>query len=133
MPGGTFGPERGDRRVLSAGQVDTGRRIGRVDPGDVSPTLGAPEGDPDGNPRQPRAERAVATPGREASEGDHERLLRGILGFMEVAQDAMARAHDGRTLAIDEVPERLAVAGQDGIDSGAFIGDLGADGWRGDW
>ncbi len=44
----------------------------------------------------------------------------------------MTGSQDGRTVAVDEEPERVPIAGQDGIDSGAFIGDLGADGWSGD-
>ena len=45
----------------------------------------------------------------------------------------MAGAQDGRTLALDEEPERVAIAGEDGIHCGAFIGDLGAADWTGDW
>ena len=127
-PRGPFGMERGDRRVLATGQIDAGRGIARVDPGDVSPALGTAERDPDGDPRQPRAERTVATPGGETPECDHECLLGGILGLVEIAQDAMAGSQDGRALALDEESERLTVAGQDGIDSGAFIGDL-RSGW----
>jgi hypothetical protein len=44
----------------------------------------------------------------------------------------MAGAQDGRTLALDQEPERVAITGEDGIHSGAFIGDLGAAGWSGD-
>ena len=60
------------------------------------------------------------------SERGHERLLGGILGFVEVAEDAVARSDDGRRLAVDEEPERVPIAGQDGVDCGALIDDLGA-------
>ncbi len=45
----------------------------------------------------------------------------------------MTGSQDGRTLAVDEDPERVPIAGEDGIHSGAFIGDLGADDRSGDW
>jgi hypothetical protein len=90
------------------------------------------ECDPNGDPGQPCAERAVAAPGSETPERDHERLLRRILGFVEVAQDPVTGSHEGRTLAFDEEPERFAVTGQHGIHSGAFIDDLVANGWTGD-
>jgi hypothetical protein len=44
---------------------------------------------------------------------------------VEVAEDAIAAANDGRRLAIDERPERIAVARQDSVDGGTFIEDLG--------
>jgi len=128
-----LGAQGREGRVLPARQVDPGGRIGRVDPGDVAPALGATKRDPDRDPGQPGTERAVAPPGSQAPEGGHEGLLRRILGFMEVTEDAVAGPLDRWTLAFDEEPERVAIAGQDGIDSGAFIGDLGADGWGGDW
>jgi hypothetical protein len=49
---------------------------------------------------------------------------------MEVAEDAMAGADDGGGFAIDENPERVAIAAQDSLDSGAFINDLGVGNWR---
>lgn len=132
-PDRTFGTERRDRGVRTTRQVDSGRRIGRIDPGDIPPALGAAERDSDGDPGHPRPERAFATPGGQASKGGHEGLLRGVLGLVEVAEHAMARSQDGGTLALDEEPERVPVAAQDSIDSGALIGDLGRDGWGGAW
>ncbi|HEX7949090.1 MAG TPA: hypothetical protein VF494_01980 [Candidatus Limnocylindrales bacterium] len=52
---------------------------------------------------------------------------------MDIAQDAVAGSDHGVAVALDEESERVPIAGQDGIDSGAFIGDLGADGRSGDW
>jgi hypothetical protein len=52
---------------------------------------------------------------------------------VEIAEDAMACSQDGGTVALHEEPERIAIAGKDGIDDGAFIGDLGAYGRSGDW
>ncbi|HEX2754895.1 MAG TPA: hypothetical protein VHM48_05500 [Candidatus Limnocylindrales bacterium] len=48
---------------------------------------------------------------------------------MDVAEDAMTGADDRGRFTIDEGSERVAVAGQDGVDSGAFIDDLGIVGW----
>lgn len=129
---GALDPERGDGRVRSAGQVDTGLRAGRVDPGDVPTTLDAPQRDADGDPGQPGTERPLAAPGRQAPKRDHERLLGCVLGLVEVTEDPMTGSQDRLTLVFDEEPERIAVTGQDGIDSGAIIGDLGADERRSD-
>ena len=52
---------------------------------------------------------------------------------MEIAEDSVAGAQDRRTLAFDEYPERFPIAGQDRIDSGAFIDDLGVSAWSGAW
>jgi hypothetical protein len=51
---------------------------------------------------------------------------------MEIAEHSVTGPQDGRTVALDEEPEGVAIAGEDGIDSGAFIGDLGANGRAGD-
>jgi hypothetical protein len=53
-----------------------------------------------------------------------------ILGLVEIAEDAVAGADDGGRFVLDEESERVPIAGQDGFDSGAFIDDLGVDGWR---
>ncbi|HEY8632274.1 MAG TPA: hypothetical protein VIL50_03900, partial [Candidatus Limnocylindrales bacterium] len=70
-----------------------------------------------------------AAPTGEAPEGGHECLLGGVLGLVEIAEDAMARADDTSRFAVDEDPERVTIAGQDSLDSGAFIGDLGVVSW----
>jgi hypothetical protein len=44
---------------------------------------------------------------------------------VKVAEDTMAGADDRGRFLLDEVPERVPIAGQDSLDSGAFIGDLG--------
>jgi hypothetical protein len=123
-------PQRGDRGIETAGQVDAGRWIARVDPGDIAPALRTPERDADSDPRQPGPEWPVSAPAREASEGGHERLLGGVLGLVEIAENAVAGADDGGRLVLDEDPERVSIASQDGIDSGAFIDDLWVDDWR---
>jgi hypothetical protein len=130
-PGCVLGPQGRDRRVRPARQVDARRRIHWVDPGHIAPALGAAERDPDGDPGEPGSERTVTTPGGQAPEGGHEGLLGSILGFMEIAKDAMAGSQDRRTFAFDQEPERVAIACQDSIDSGAFIADLGAGSWSG--
>jgi hypothetical protein len=40
---------------------------------------------------------------------------------VEVAEDAVARANDRDRLALDEHAERVAIAGEDGLDDRAFI------------
>jgi hypothetical protein len=127
-PGGALGPQRGDRGIRAARQVDAGSRLVRIDPGHVAPGLGPTERDPDGDPRQPRPERTVAAPAGEAPEGGHERFLSCVLGLMKVPDDAVAGADDGSRFPLDEDPERVPVTGQDGLDSGAFIEDLGLRG-----
>ena len=127
--GGALGSEGADRRILPAGQIDAGGRVGWVDPRDVVTTLRPAKGDPNRDPGDPRAERTVAAPTGEAPEGGHEGLLGGVLGLMEIAEDAMARADDTSRFAVDEDPERVPIAGQDSLDSGAFIGDLGVVSW----
>ena len=42
----------------------------------------------------------------------------------------MAGANDGGRFVLDEDPERVPIAGQNSLDSGAFIDDLGGDVWR---
>jgi hypothetical protein len=49
---------------------------------------------------------------------------------MEIAEHAVAGADDSGRFVLDEESERVPIAGQDGLDSGAFIDDLGVDGWR---
>jgi hypothetical protein len=121
---GSLRSERRDRGIRASRPVDPGRRIGRIDPGHIPPTLRPPKGDADGDPRQPRPERSIGPPAGEALERGHECLLSGILGFVEVAEDAVAGADDGRGLTLDEDPERVPVSGEDGLDCGAFIDDL---------
>jgi hypothetical protein len=126
---GAFGTQRADRRVRATGHVDSGGRIGRVDPAHLAATLRSTNGDPDRDARDPGAEGSLAAPAGEAAEGSHERLLRGILGLVEIPEDAVAGADDRGRFAIDEEPERIAIASQDSLDSGAFIDDLGVGNW----
>jgi hypothetical protein len=127
--GGALGTERADRWILPAGQIDTRDGVGWVDPCDVVTTLRPAKGNPHGDPGDPGAERPVAAPTGEAPEGGHECLLGGIFGLMEIAEDAMAGSDDSGRFAVDEDPERIPIAGQDSLDSGAFIGDLGVGAW----
>jgi hypothetical protein len=127
-PGRALGSQRGDRGIRAARQVDTGSRLVRVDPGHGAPALSPTERDPDGDPRQPRPERIIAAPAGEAPEGGHERFLGCVLGLMKVPDDAVAGADDGSRFPLDEDPERVPVTGQDSLDSGAFIEDLGLGG-----
>lgn len=127
--GGALGSEGADRRILPAGQIDAGGRVGWVDPRDVVTTLRPAKGDPHRDPGDPGAERTVTAPAGQTPEGGHEGLLRGVLGLMEIAEDAMAGADDRGRFAVDEDPERVTIAGQDSLDSGAFIGDLGVVSW----
>lgn len=88
--------------------------------------------DPHGDPREPCPEGPVAAPAGEAPERGHERLLGCIFGLMDIPEDAMAGADDRRGFVLDEDSERVPIAGQDGLDNGAFIDDLGAGVWRGE-
>jgi hypothetical protein len=126
----TLGEKAGGRRIGSAFDVDPGRWVTRIDPRDVPTSLGATDRDPDGDPGQPSAERACLTPPREAPERDHERLLRGILGLVEVAEDPVTGADHGSRFLVDEKAERLPISREDGLDRGAFIDDRGLTGCR---
>jgi hypothetical protein len=128
-PGGTFGTQRADRRIRATGHVEAAGRIGGVDPVHLAATLRSTNGDPDGDTRDPRAERPLAAPAGKAAKGGHECLLRSILGLVEIPEDAVAGADDRGRFAIDEEPERIPIAGQDSLDSGAFIDDLGVGNW----
>jgi len=66
-------------------------------------------------------ERAVAPPAGERAVGGHERLLGGVLGLMQIAEDAMAGPDDRHRLAFDELPVGIPVACEDGIDDRALI------------
>ena len=94
-----------------------------------------PQRDANGDPRQPRAERPVATPARERAIRGHEGLLGDVLRLVQVAEDPMACAHDRSRLAVDQVTKRLPVAGEDGIDDRALravtVGPRGG-GWSND-
>ena len=128
--GGPFGAERGDSRIGTAGKVERPIRIGRIDPRHVSPLLGAAEGDPDGDPGQPRGKGTVRPPPGQAPERGHECLLGRILGFVDVAEDAVAGADDRGRVPIDEDAKGLAISGEDRIDRRAFIDDLDLIGWN---
>ena len=103
------------RRIATAGHA-AGRR---VEPADGAPLADLAQGDADRDAGQPRTERALAAPARERSVGGHERLLRGVLGLVEVAEDPMAGPDDRRRFALDQMPIGITVAGEDGVDDGA--------------
>jgi hypothetical protein len=113
--------KRDGRGIGTTGHV---RRsgIGRIQPGDAASTLRSADCDPDGNPGQPRTERAVLTPRAESAKRGHERFLRCILGLVKVTEDSVAGADDRLALAVDENPERIAIAGQDAGDDGSVVG-----------
>ncbi len=128
-PGGVLGPKGEDRRIRGSALAQPGGpglvRSGRVDPRDGPPTGGLPKRDPDGDPAEPRAERALSPPRAERSEGGHERLLRDVLSLVPVAEDPMTSADHERGFALDEAAKGFAIAGQDGRDHRAFIERLG--------
>jgi hypothetical protein len=49
---------------------------------------------------------------------------------MEIAEDAMTGADDRGRFAVDKESERVPITGQDSLDSGAFIDDIGVGNWR---
>jgi hypothetical protein len=49
---------------------------------------------------------------------------------MEIPEDAVAGADDRGGFVLDEDSERVPIAGQDSLDNGAFIDDLGGGVWR---
>jgi hypothetical protein len=49
---------------------------------------------------------------------------------MEIAEDTVAGADDRGRFLLDEDTERISIAGQDGIDGGPLIDDLGVACWR---
>jgi hypothetical protein len=51
---------------------------------------------------------------------------------VEIPEDAMAGPNDRRGFVLDEDSERVPIAGQDSLDNGAFIDDLGTGVWRGE-
>jgi hypothetical protein len=51
---------------------------------------------------------------------------------MEIPEDAVAGADDRGGFVLDEDSERVPIAGQDSLDNGAFIDDLGGGAWRGE-
>ena len=50
---------------------------------------------------------------------------------MEIPENPMAGADDRRGFVLDKDSERVPIAGQDSLDNGAFIDDLGVGVWRG--
>jgi hypothetical protein len=90
---------------------------------DECPTRSSPRGRfPDRDAHQPAPQGAIAPERGEPPVGDEEGVLRRVLGVDGIAEDPPADGEDGRRLALDELAERIAIAGQDGIDQGA-IGD----------
>ena len=128
-PSSTLCPQRGDRRVLATWQSNAGGGIARVDPRDIAPALRSAKCDPDGDPRQPGPERTIVPPAGQASERGHECLLGCVFGLMNIPEDAVAGANDGSRLVLHEDSERVPIAGQNSLDDGAFINDLGTDVW----
>ncbi len=125
--------ERGRERRLPdpLAAAGPGRVVGhgrRVDPGHGAPPAGAPDRDPRCDPGEPGAERAVAAPGPEGAIGGHEGLLRSVLGLVKVAQDPVAGADDAARLPLDEGPERIGVARQDGGDDTPCLRVVGRGG-----
>ena len=86
---------------------------------------GLSEGDPDPDPRQPRAERTVATPARERSVRRHERLLGRVLGLGVVAEDALTGPDERGRLTLDESTERLTVTGEHRLHDGTLVRTAG--------
>ena len=132
------GPLRANGDARRVRRCDRGRSTASVAAAAADPPVGssAPVGssqvterrwprlaqsDPDRDPGQPRAERAVAAPARERAVGGHERLLGGVLGLVQVAEDAVAGPDDRGRFALDEEAEGIAVAGEHGIDDRAVI------------
>jgi hypothetical protein len=48
---------------------------------------------------------------------------------VDIAQDPVAGANDGRGFTVHEKTEGVAIAGQDSIDRGAFIVSRADGGW----
>ena len=92
-----------------------------VAPRDGPSLAGLSQRDPDPDPRQPRTEWPLPSPARELPIRGHHGLLRGILGVGPIPEDPMARPNERDRFALDQAAEGLAVAGQDGVDDGAFV------------
>lgn len=92
-----------------------------VQPGHGLATTKLSDGDPDGDASQPCSERPVTTPGRQRAICSHERFLSSVLGFVQVTEDSMTGADDGRTFALDKEPECVSVTGQYPIDDGSIV------------
>ena len=105
--------------AADAGSPASGPVGRRVDPGDGAPLTDLAQRDANGDAGQPGTERPLATPPGERSIGGHERLLGGVLGLVEVAEDPMAGSDDRRRFALDQMAERVSVAGEDGFDDRA--------------
>jgi hypothetical protein len=116
---------RRDRRTIGGSADGVGRVrqcvVRHRPPGHRPSACSLAQGDPDRDPRQPRTERAVASPGRQRLVGGHECFLGRILGRREVAEDPLARADDGRTFRLDQASERLPVAIENGLDDRALV------------
>jgi hypothetical protein len=119
--GSALGTERERCRVRCTGHVLGGSRVLGVQPSNRLSALRATDGDPDGNPREPRAERAVLAPCAKCPEGGHERFLGCVFGLVDVAQHPMAGTNNRRTLALDEDPEHIAIAREDAGDHGTIV------------
>jgi hypothetical protein len=124
--GRALGAERQGCRIGSAGLVRCPAGVGRIEPRDGSPLLRSTDSDANRDPGQPGTERPVLTPRAERAEGGHECLLGRVLGFVEVTEHSMAGTNDRRALALNEDPERIAIAGKDAADDGSIVdGDVG--------
>ena len=92
-------------------------------PGDRAPAARLPDRQPDRDPRDPGAKRAVAPPRSERAIGDHEGLLGDVLGLGEVAEDPVAGADDGGRFALDQNAECVPITAEDGTHNGLVICD----------
>ena len=118
-----FGAKRRRGWIRTARHVNRCGWVRWIDPRDVPSTLNAAQSDPHRDPGEPGSEGALTSPSCEALERGHEGLLRCVLGLMDVTEDPVTRANDTRRLAVDEHAERLAVAGEDGVDDDPVVVD----------
>lgn len=70
----------------------------------------------DRDPSEPGTERPIAPVRRQCTIGPEEGVLGRILRLDRIANDPLADADHGLGLPVHERPERLLIAGDDGID-----------------
>ena len=120
---GAFGAKGRRGWIEPARHVDGRRWVRRVDPRDVAPTLNPAQSDPHRDSGEPGAERALSTPPSEALERGHERLLGRVLGLVDVAEDTVTGADDGRRFTVDQDTEGLAIPCEDGVNDSSIVVD----------
>jgi hypothetical protein len=108
-------PKRGRRDGVATRVVRRG-----LEPCDRPSLTDPSQRDANGDAGQPRTKRSVVAPAGERTIGSHECLLGGILGLVQVTEDAVAGPDDGRRLSLDEVAVRVAVTTEDCIDDGTL-------------